>query len=104
MVVEAADSVKRPGALERAPPSGESRPAGARRPGRRRIHRKRDGIDDHAVLAAGELERDLLVADVLGHALRVAGEGIAVAAAARLLVQHDVAATEGDRKLRRHLA
>src|SRR4030095_1626314 len=84
--------------------SGASRAAGARGPGPPRVHRERDRIEDHPVLAARELERDLLVADVLRHALRVAREGIAVAAAARLLVQHDVAAAEGDGELGGHLA
>src|SRR5262245_51460079 len=89
-------------AAPRAP--GQSRAASTRRPGRRRVHRERDGIDDDPVLAARELERDLLVADVLRHALGVAREGIAVAAAARLLVQDDVAAPEGDGELGGHLA
>jgi len=56
------------------------------------------------VLAAGVVERDLLVAHVGGHALGVALEGVAVAAAARLLVQDDVAAAQGGGELGRHLA
>jgi uncharacterized protein YqfA (UPF0365 family) len=56
------------------------------------------------VLAAGVVERDLLVAHVGGHTLGVALEGVAVAAAARLLVQDDVAAAQGGGELGRQLA
>src|SRR5262252_649079 len=59
------------------------------------------GIEYHAIAGTGMLGSDLLVADVVQHAPRVALERVAPAAGARQLVQQDVAVGDLERRLTR---